>query len=48
MNLPPLVRRLAEQCSRGVLLTRRLPARFGALRLRVSPQLTARHRPIER
>lgn len=38
MNLPPLVRRLAEQCSRGVLLTRRLPARFGALRLRVSPE----------
>lgn len=38
MKLPPLVRRLAEQWSRGVLLTRRLPGRFGALRLRVSPE----------
>jgi FkbM family methyltransferase len=31
------LRRLAERCSRQMHLTRRLPARFGALRLRVSP-----------
>ena len=31
------LRRLAERCSRRLHLTRRLPARFGALRLRISP-----------
>ena len=37
MNIPRPVRRFAERCSRHVFLTRRLPARFGALRLRLSP-----------
>jgi FkbM family methyltransferase len=31
------LRRLVERCSRHVLFDRRLPARFGSLRLRVSP-----------
>ena len=31
------LRRLAERCSRHLYFTRRLPARFGALRLRISP-----------
>ena len=35
--LPASLRRLAERCSRHLVLTRRLPVRFGALRLWVSP-----------
>lgn len=31
------LRRFAEYCSRHLVFTRRLPARFGSLRLRVSP-----------
>jgi len=37
MKISPLVRRIAERLSRQVRFTRRLPARFGGLRLRVSP-----------
>ena len=36
-NLLLSLRRMAERFSRHLALTRRLPARFGALRLRVSP-----------
>jgi FkbM family methyltransferase len=37
MRIPASIRRLAEYCSRHVFFTRRLPRRFGSLRLRVSP-----------
>jgi FkbM family methyltransferase len=37
MSLPFLLRRMTEHCSRHVYFDRRLPVRFGALCLRVSP-----------
>jgi FkbM family methyltransferase len=37
MNPPFVLRRMLEYCSRHVYFSRRLPARFGSLRLRLSP-----------
>jgi FkbM family methyltransferase len=37
MKPPFVLRRMIEYCSRHVCFTRRLPARFGSLRLRLSP-----------
>jgi len=37
MNAPFVLRRMLEYCSRHIYFTRRLPARFGSLRLRLSP-----------